>query len=258
MLLVEIGSGRIIRANNAASHFYGISKMDLEVMNICDLSCETPDCILAELQRTRLNKFNHFLSKHKPAVRQIRSVEVFSSLVKFEGEELVNLMIHDITDQIMAEEALKQSEKRYRTIVEDMVEFVCRFKPDMSLTFVNQAYCRFCARTPYDLIGKSAFSAITEPFRQSVRERIESLILDPRNLVGIEVEVRSPEGELRWQRWLHHPILNSFGEVKEFQAIGWDITDEKIAEQKLERRLRELTLLHELAAASVNRSMRIT
>jgi PAS domain-containing protein len=41
------------------------------------------------------------------------------------------------------EEALRQSEARYRAIVEDQTELICRFKPDGTLTFVNDAYCRY-------------------------------------------------------------------------------------------------------------------
>jgi PAS domain-containing protein len=41
-----------------------------------------------------------------------------------------------------SEEALPESEERYRTIVESQMELVCRFLPDGTLTFVNEAICR--------------------------------------------------------------------------------------------------------------------
>ena len=35
------------------------------------------------------------------------------------------------------------SEERYRTIVEEQTELICRYRPDTTLTFVNEAYCRY-------------------------------------------------------------------------------------------------------------------
>ena len=42
-----------------------------------------------------------------------------------------------------AERAVSESEKRFRAVVEDQTDMICRFKPDGILTFVNEAFCRF-------------------------------------------------------------------------------------------------------------------
>ena len=42
-----------------------------------------------------------------------------------------------------SEQALRRSEERYRNVVEDQTEFICRFTPNGMLTFVNDAYCRY-------------------------------------------------------------------------------------------------------------------
>ena len=47
----------------------------------------------------------------------------------------------DISEKREIQENLVQSEKRYRTVVDNQIEFVCHFKPDTTLTFVNDAYC---------------------------------------------------------------------------------------------------------------------
>jgi PAS domain-containing protein len=48
--------------------------------------------------------------------------------------------MQDITERKRTVEALKESEERYRTVVEEQTELVCRFLPDTTLTFVNEAY----------------------------------------------------------------------------------------------------------------------
>ncbi len=47
-----------------------------------------------------------------------------------------------------AERAVSESEKRFRAVVEDQTDLICRFKPDGLLTFVNDAFCRFHAQKP--------------------------------------------------------------------------------------------------------------
>src|SRR5262249_3859720 len=61
-------------------------------------------------------------------------------------------VVMDITDRKHAEEALRESEERYRNVVETQTEMICRYRPDTTLTFVNDAYCRFFARTREQLV----------------------------------------------------------------------------------------------------------
>src|SRR5689334_546459 len=49
--------------------------------------------------------------------------------------------------------ALRESEERYRDVVESQTDMVCRFLPDTTLTFVNNAYCRFFGRSRDEMIG---------------------------------------------------------------------------------------------------------
>jgi PAS domain S-box-containing protein len=69
---------------------------------------------------------------------------VHCSLVRDEADRPLYVIgqIQDITDRKRAEEALRESELRYRAVVEDQTELICRFLPDGTLTFVNEAYCR--------------------------------------------------------------------------------------------------------------------
>ena len=67
----------------------------------------------------------------------------------------------DITARKRTEEALRKSEARYRTLVESQVDLISRYLPDTTLTFVNDAYCRFFGKTREELIGQSYLFMIT-------------------------------------------------------------------------------------------------
>src|SRR6478735_21748 len=59
----------------------------------------------------------------------------------------------DVTDRRRQESALRQSEERYRDVVDSQTELVCRFTPDTTLTFVNEAYCRFIGKKRAEVLG---------------------------------------------------------------------------------------------------------
>ena len=61
--------------------------------------------------------------------------------------------IRDITDLKQAEEALRESEERYRNVIEDQTEFICRFLPDGTHIFVNEAYCRYFGLERDEILG---------------------------------------------------------------------------------------------------------
>ena len=56
--------------------------------------------------------------------------------------------------RLAAAEALRQSEERYRSLVEAQPDPICQFRPDTTLTFVNRAYAQFYGTEPEELIGR--------------------------------------------------------------------------------------------------------
>ena len=57
--------------------------------------------------------------------------------------------------RLRAQDALRASEERFRAIVDQQTDLICRFQPDTTLTFVNDAYARHFGRMPDELLGRS-------------------------------------------------------------------------------------------------------
>ena len=132
-----------------------------------------------------------------------------------------------------ATRGLSESEERYRNVVQTQSELICRYLPDTTLTFVNDAYCRYFGKNRAELIGSKFIDLIPEHARQYTLLHVQSLIKSPR-MEGTEHEVILPDGSLSWQQWINHVITNGNGRVKELQGIGRDITERKLAEMALQ------------------------
>jgi PAS domain S-box-containing protein len=159
-------------------------------------------------------------------------------------------MYVDITDRKLAEAALWASENRYQTVVEDTPALICRFLPDGQLTFVNEHYCQYFDKQRAELEGYNFFEFI--PLEQRAEVQAHYAALSPEQPVATyEHQVLTPDGTVRWQRWTDRALFDEVGRPVEYQSVGEDITDRKLAEDEIQRRNRELTLFNQVIAASV-------
>lgn len=137
----------------------------------------------------------------------------------------------DITDRFEAEEALRQSEARYRAILEDQTELILRFLPDGTMTFANEAFYRFFELTRDRTVGAHYHKAIFEEDRPNVRHKLNSVT--PEN-PAVTMEMRAiARGQIRWMQWVHRGIFDSAGTLVEYQAVGRDISDRVRVEKAL-------------------------
>jgi PAS domain S-box-containing protein len=137
-----------------------------------------------------------------------------------------------LTVRAQTESALRESEAFYRSTVEDQTELVCRFKGDGTLTFVNDAYCKYFGKTHDQLVGTRFLPMIPEEDRPAVSQHFDALSRE-RPVATQEHRVITPDGSVRWQQWTDRAIFDDDGRIVEFQGAGHDTTDRKQAEEAL-------------------------
>lgn len=130
----------------------------------------------------------------------------------------------DITAKKDAERALRESEERYRGLVESQNDLVVRVDKDGMFTFVNDAFCRAFGKTADEWLGLPIYSIIYEEDISSARESMRALQNPPYRNVAQQRAV-TMEG-LRWIHWECYAIRNEAGEVVEIQRVGRDVTEQ--------------------------------
>ncbi len=143
-----------------------------------------------------------------------------------------------------AEKALALSEERYRRISEDMPLLICRFLPDSTLLYVNSAHEKYFEIQASKAIGMKFTSFMPSDESDEVL-RMLSRIKDSTSIVVDERLYVPPAGEPRWLRWLNRGIADASGRIIEIQAIGEDITEMKLAKERIEESERSFRLLFE-------------
>ena len=137
------------------------------------------------------------------------------------------------------ETALRDSEEKYRNVVEDQTEMISRFLPDGTHVFVNDAYCRYFSMKRDEILMHRFRPKIPVEDQERVKRFFVSLTQE-HPVDTIEKRIIMPDNSIKWQRWNDRAIFDSSGKVVEYQSVGRDITEKKEAEEALQQRTKEL------------------
>jgi len=125
---------------------------------------------------------------------------------------------------------LGQNESRFRHLIESQLDLICQYLPDTTLTFANEAFCRFLKMSQQELIGKKLIDLLAEPTRNMAMHQINNVI-DQCQRCSYDYRMELTNGNSGWHHWEVYPITDTKGRITEIQAIGHDIADRKRAEE---------------------------
>ncbi|MBI5889143.1 MAG: EAL domain-containing protein [Nitrosomonadales bacterium] len=233
MLLIEPASGRIVDANNAAGRFYGYPAEQMKSMNIGDINTLPQEQVEAELVRASREERNYFIFPHRLGNGEIRNVEVHSSPMEVDGQSLLFSIIHDITERQHAEAALRQSVALSESLIQAMPVPVFHKDAQGRYTGCNAAFTGFIGKSCDEIVGKTVFEVSPQSFSQTYRDKDLELLDDPAGVQVYESQVKHSDGTVRDVVFHKARMLDDKGRPTGIIGVILDITDRKLAEQRI-------------------------
>ncbi|MCX6689281.1 MAG: PAS domain-containing protein [Methanoregula sp.] len=149
-----------------------------------------------------------------------------------DGSRGLTIVMEDETKERKYQLELELKEARYRGIIEDQTEFICRFLPEGSLTFINDSFANFLKRTPADLLNKCQMPMIYSEDAALWDHACKSI--DQEHAITT-IECRMPDGTGRrcWTAWTIRGLFDDTGKCREYQAVGRDINEKKETDERI-------------------------
>jgi PAS domain S-box-containing protein len=224
---------RMMATNPAATMFTGLAEEDVVGKRIDEVFPGLREAGIPQTYADVVRTGMPVEFEHEVYYDEEHMAEAWLSLKAFPlPNNCVAVLFEDITLAKQAEESLRQSQIRYRAILEDQTELVCRLLPDGRLVFVNEACGRYFGSQRDGLIAQSLIPLLFEEDQASFQEHLTSLSVENPVATNECRAIRS-DGETGWLRWTGRAIFDEQGGLMEYQLVGRDVTELKRAEQAL-------------------------
>jgi PAS domain S-box-containing protein len=248
-ILIDPASGDIVDANSAAARFYGYSVEKLKTMKIFDIDTMPKTQVAEELLQAQARQVQHLIIRHRLAFGEVRDVEVYSGPIEVDGQILLHTIIHDITERMLAEKSLRQSEARYRGIFETTFEGIYQSTLEGKFLSVNPAFAEMLGYSSPREIIESITDIGTQVYVNSAdRKEIIKRIVSGETVKEFETRLYKKDKSIIWVLINTGVIKNAQGEIEYCHGGIVDISNRK----KMEDDLRESEYRFRLIAENVN------
>jgi len=159
-----------------------------------------------------------------------------------ELSEANRLLQNEIAQRVLAEDSLRQSELKYRHLVQSANTIILQMDSQGKVTFFNNFAQQFFGYAEGEILGKSVVGTIV-PLKDSsdkdLNAMIEDIVTNPENYLHNENENMRRNGERVWIVWTNQPLFDDEGNLREILCVGIDHTEQKRNEALLTEKARQ-------------------
>ncbi len=231
----------IVNCNKAAINLYGVGdRAELLGKHPADLCPEVqPDGRLGSVERLNYDsmahregfcRFDWWIRRFDDGV--LFPCEVTLTPVEVADRPLLLVVMHDLTERMKAEQAIRESEERFRLMADSAPVIIAITDPQLGCTFINRTGTQFCGAPLESLIGQGWNGFIHPDDLPRCAEAYRS-ISPRRGAIHLEMRVRRVDGVYRWMTSTSMPRFLPDGTFMGAISSTIDITERKEAEDTL-------------------------
>jgi len=234
MALTALESGKIIEANDTFCKKLNVSKEYILGRTTTELNFYSP---------TDREKFTHELRTHGRVDGLVMdfhtsegytlTAKMFASFITVNAQEYILTIFDDITEQRQTEDALRTSEDKFRSFVENANDIVYALSRDAVFTYVSPNWKDILGHDPAEVLGRRIDFFIHPDDLNRCTYFFERVLETGEKQEGIEYRVLHINNEWRWHMSNASPMKDEEGNVTAYIGIARDITDRKEVEDEL-------------------------
>ena len=235
--------GRFLEVNDVYCRMVGYTREEILTMRVSDVE------LVEDAERTRSHidmmmrtGGDRFETKHR--TRNDGTVFVEVSAIYLAEQRLIIAFIANISQRKENEASLQESERRFRSILENVSLAGVMLDIDGRIRVVNDYLVAVSGWTRKELLGRSWFDMlIAEEDRTDLRRIFTNAIDEGRIPVHHENDIVTKSGERRWIRWNNIYLYDRSGNVIGITSLGEDATEVRRAQEELRASKEQYQLL---------------
>jgi PAS domain S-box-containing protein len=238
--ILDAETRRVVESNPSYQKMLGYRVSELLGMQVYDFVAHPREDVDATIERT-LEQRRRLVGERKYRRKDgiLLDVEVGVSVISLDGRDMICTIVRDVTERKQAEEDLKQSEKLYRTVIEQATENICLVDVESrQIVESNTAFREALGYTEAELRGMITLYDVVAHDRQSVDRNVEQTIQEGRSFVG-QRRYRRKDGSLLEVEASGSIIMRHGRET--LCVVAHDVTERARAHRLLEERVATLS-----------------
>ena len=244
ILLAQLPSWRTVDANHAASRQFGYSYKDLLSLSVKEV---VPQAVFEEIA-LRFPGLPSSAAQGCTITADIKRpdgtgnpVEMTVRSVVFDEMVYAVIVARDITERKAAEDAIEQQKTFLRRVIDTVPAFICVKDAQGRYELANSALAQAYGTTVERLEGHTIDEFIIPEELSGLKQRNSRVIETCETLQTPEERVTYADGSAHWVMATRTPLVEKDGTCSHVLAVGMDITQRKLAEDALEKRILALT-----------------